>query len=56
MISNQNGLGCPHCGAWNTHEEIGTYQVMCPFCVYCGEPTEVGDFEEEKIDPSVGCA
>lgn len=47
MNSDETGIECPHCNKWNTHEECGTYEVLNPFCVYCGESTEVGDFEEE---------
>lgn len=39
--SNEEGIICPHCGTWNTHEECGTYQVLFPICKQCGECTEI---------------
>lgn len=39
--SNAEGIECPHCGHWNTHEECGTYQTLLPRCIKCREFTEV---------------
>lgn len=39
--SNAEGIECPHCGHWNTHEECGTYQTLYPCCIKCREFTEV---------------
>lgn len=37
----EEGLLCPHCGKWNTHDECGTYQTMFPECIHCELCTEV---------------
>tara|TARA_R110000823_G_scaffold245493_1_gene369554 strand:- start:145 stop:291 length:147 start_codon:yes stop_codon:yes gene_type:complete len=36
---SKEGVVCPDCGIFNTHEECGTYQVMNPACKNCGEST-----------------
>ena len=41
IISDEKGIQCPQCGHWNTHEECGTYLVLSPSCIKCGECTEV---------------
>jgi hypothetical protein len=44
--SDEAGIDCPHCGCFNLHEECGTYEVLFPACIYCGECTE--DLSEES--------
>jgi DNA-directed RNA polymerase subunit RPC12/RpoP len=41
IVSDKNGIECPHCKHWNLHEECGTYEVWFPICIKCGECTEV---------------
>jgi hypothetical protein len=41
IITDENGIQCPHCGHWNTHEECGTYTMWFPRCVKCEECTEI---------------
>lgn len=39
--SDSEGIKCPHCGEWNTHDECGSYEVLFPECKKCGECTEI---------------
>ncbi len=46
--SNKEGIECPHCGHWNLHDEIGTYEVLVPLCVECGMCTEARHMDEDE--------
>jgi hypothetical protein len=39
--SDETGIDSPHCGCFNRHAECGTYEVLLPICICCGECTEV---------------
>jgi len=56
MESNREGIRCPHCGTWNTHEECGTYKFLNPSCKKCGECTESEHYEDVKRGPILEAA
>lgn len=49
--SNIEGIECPHCEVWNTHEQCGTYEFLTSSCFKCVECTET-IFENDESSPS----